>query len=116
MNKEIQKNREALIRYFYTLPEINRNITSSYIFDSCLCAKGQTMKMFYGIVDGEVNKEFDYCSWKCAESEIEDLLGLPPKKWHEMEMRFEGGSKYKQHKFSEIADWLQTLPGWPKVL
>ena len=134
MDKDIRKNREALIRYFYSLPKGgNTNKWNNYSIEgekACLCAKGQTMKLFFGMVVHENScSEFyrthnivnllpeDNNSWGSLPEELDQLLDITAPQWREMERIYEGRMDYsKRHSFSQTADWLQTLPGWPRVL
>ena len=112
MNKEIRKNREALIRHFYSLPEPDRNKYSSKNLEnywSFLCAKGQCVKLFIG---QDSKNDPSYFEYHENEKTIRDLIAIEECQWREMEMLFD----WHDYSFPQIADWLQTLPGWPKVL
>jgi len=131
MSKEIRKNREALMRYFYSLPEPDRNKSTTaftciedlikrYGGEWCLCAKGQTIQKF-------MDSRPDYYDWAdefgcflyCdtnVPTELEEMLDITGDQWYEMERRYEGFDHKEKHNYSQIADWLQTLPSWPKVL
>lgn len=108
-DKSVRKNRETLVRYFYSLLE-----QSSL---SCLCAKQEVMKKFTGSVDS-------YGACDRIPSKLIEALNMSGEQYYEMECRYEGwykledhsSKRYKKHSFSQIADWLQTLPRWPRVL
>ena len=127
MNKEITKNREALIRHLYSLPEPNRKSYSNYGIEgetACLCVKGQVMKKFFGVVKGKDyscighpdtmslnyrNRDFDGDK---VPIEIQGFLNMSGSEWRTMEVLYERGL----YNYSQIASWLQTLPGWPRIL
>jgi len=119
MNKNIRKNREALIRYYYSLPKPNRFDITHYFLDGlgfCLCAKGQLMQMFFG--QTALDKFNDLNLIYEAPDEVQEILEFSGHQWDELENRYEGRNTFSgnKHNFSQIADWLQTLPGWPRVL
>jgi len=111
MSKEIRKNREGLIRHFYSVNHIPRVSISD-------CAKCRAIKCF-GINPYVVSfggEKADVPSFVSEELEMTDT------QWHNMESYFEGwthifeGAGHGKKTFSQVADWLQTLPGWPRVL
>lgn len=125
MSKDIEKNRKALIRHLYSLPKPNRAIQSHHYNSGpnrCLCVKGETMAKFFGLKihpfydDGtlQVNRIFSLDE-TYIDPELESILEMDVHQWKEMEYRYEG-IHHPRHNFSQIADWLQTLPNWPTVL
>jgi len=111
MSKEIRKNRVEFVRYLYSLPEPDRSKRTT-TFDplecECLCVKGHAMLKFG-------NK---YPFYK----KVLSALNMTKPQWEEMEARYEGYTFKGYHRnttqfsFKQIASWLQTLPGWPRVL
>jgi len=120
MNKDIRKNREALIRHFYSLPKPDRKKITHYFWEGeqyCLCAKGQLMQKFFGADScNKFNDNYELCY--DIPDEISEVLEIGSNQWREIEDRYEGRRLWVRDKqnFSQIADWLQTLPGWPRVL
>ena len=115
--KDIKKNRGALIRHFYSLPEPNRFSITHYFYELdgfCLCAKGQLMQKFFD--EAATDKFNDLNLAYITPDEIQEILEFSNQHWEELENRYEGRTTFKKHNFAQIADWLQTLPGWPRVL
>lgn len=120
-DKEIRKNREALIRYFLSRDEEKRDIGD--------CAKCRALECF-GFKPHDPNHKAnagyiinfagDEFSEECKQ--VTELLGMTKRQWHQMESYYEGWSYLysrsdgKPKSFKDIASWLQTLPGWPQVL
>lgn len=100
---DVRKNREALVRHFYQLPTRGRTEESLY------CAKGQAVF----VVSGQhhfIGRGTD------IPMDVQQAFDMNGDQYWEMEQRFEGESYYQKHNFQQIACWLQTLPGWPRVL
>ena len=101
--KNIRKNREALIRHFYSLPKPT---------PGCLCAKQQVTSKFTGSTALLLGKELP--------DSLHVSLNITGDQLAEMEALFEGWhGEYgngRKHDFQQLADYLQKLPGWPKVL
>ena len=135
MNKEITKNREALIRYFYSLPEPDGTKINMYALegpDTCLCAKGQVMKKFYGMKDYDGPNKRDYPKDTKKTnlpkgvyegnlcSDISESLDIDLAFWEKIESIYDGhhetSKEYEERSYKAIASWLQTLPGWPRIL
>jgi len=108
MNKDIRKNREALIRHLLMLndPGVDRDGYRS--LDCGACVKMEMDKKFGG------NGRYEYTS-DLVET-LNPIISMSTNQMREMEARYEGLNGHKIHKFKQIADWLQTLPGWPRVL
>jgi len=102
MNKDIRKNREALVRYFYgPIPRVDKLACK-------ICAKKAVMLKFTGAAT---------LPWpNTVPEDLANVLDINSSQLEEMESRFEGWKPFQKHSFSQIADWLQTLPGWPRVL
>ena len=107
MSKEIRKNRVEFIRYLYSLPDPDRSKTSTavcnQIFDGCLCIKGHAMLKFGDLYPNSAKRL--------------SSLAMMVSQWKEMEVIYEGwGRNGTPLNFKQVANWLQTLPGWPTVL
>ena len=110
MNKDIKKNREALIRHFIY------HGNGDYIG----CAKEVVVKYLKSSVTDYV------CSFQPVPKEVLSHLEMSPDQWHRMERYFENwvgpigqGKRLEggeSRSYSDVAGWLQTLPGWPRVL
>ena len=111
MNKDIRKNREALVRYLYS----SKNTTSNYKFQ-CACVKHN---IFYCFNLPHEKLRYRFGDTPKYDPKLNNLLGMDEGLYHETEQRYEGfypfqvGERKSMH---EIADWLQALPGWPRVL
>ena len=110
MNKDIRKNREALIRHFYQVPNTTGGIANGF---SCACAKHQIYEHF--------GWDYDRSAMNITPSykgELFTRLGMDFNLWSKVEQLYEGWSLPARNPKSMrgIADWLQTLPGWPRVL
>ena len=114
MSKNIRKNREALVRHFIYLGNTRSE-------ENQCCAKARVLR-FMGLKPGGYN----YVGAKySAPPEVEEFFNISTEQWHRMEFyyeqwhhEFEGTEYTDGHKktYLEVADWLQTLPGWPKIL
>ena len=109
MNKDIRKNREALIRHFYISPNTMGGSNGSR---ECLCARQRIAEAF----------GFDTNYRKLKHERDPDLLPLidfSELDWLQVEQFYEGWDQFKKggpKTLHQVADWLQTLPGWPRVL
>lgn len=106
-SKDIKKNREALIRHLYAVNRIPQKSRAD-------CAKCRTIELLSG---GDANN-FLFASDRIQPPLfIGECLSMSDDQWHDMERFFEGYLPFERgHSFAETADWLQTLPGWPRVL
>ena len=115
MSKEIRKNRVEFIRYLYSLPEPDRRKNTSYQFEDdedCLCVQGQFSKKFLGKVDDQYWDHPDHYK-RSAPIHAKQILSMSSEQWFDMESEYE--DRHRKN-FKQIANWLQTLPGWPRVL
>lgn len=116
--KDIQKNRAALIRYFMSLPGRDKHKSSMYSYEGrflCLCAQGQVIKKFFSseaIVDSVGDTKYP----RERTDDALKFLDMDRDIWVEMESRYEGRLGFKKHSFKQVAQWLQTLPGWPQII
>ncbi len=115
--KDQTKARMELIRYLMSLPDSTNRSGSDYSREGggfCLCAKGQTVKKFFGkIASLKINSGvIDYYPFNEEKYTVKSMIGITDLQWSNMEILYED----KEYTFKEIATWLQTLPGWPTVL
>ncbi len=108
MSKEIRKNREGLIRHFIMLG----NQRGCSLMD---CAKSEALDLL-SLPHGR------FAGWHTpVKPEIKENFNMSDDQWHSMEGHYENSDKTgrslgEKRTFADTADWLQTLPGWPKVL
>jgi len=114
MNKDIRKNREALIRHFIYLGNTRSE-------EGKCCAKARVLRFmelkpshypFVGL-------------YHDVPARVKESFNISREQWHRMEFyyeqwhhEFEGTEYTDGHKktYLEVADWFQRLPGWPRVL
>jgi len=109
MTKEIRKNREALIRHFY----ISQNTMGGQDGDrGCLCARQRIAEAFgFNTLYGELKHT--------RHPDLLPLIGFSELDWVRVEQFYEGWNSFEEEgpkTLHQVADWLQTLPGWPRVL
>ena len=106
--KEIDKNRQALIRHFIQLGKTRGESIG-------ICAKSKALDLI----------GMDHCQITGRSSpqypEIKTSFGLSNDQWHSMEEHYENWSVHGEsigdkRTFADTAQWLQKLPGWPVVL
>lgn len=106
----VKKNRIGFIRHLFSLP------SKFSIDEDCqYCAKAEAGFFLSGVRDF-IGLHEDIPTF------VKEGLDMSGQQYFEMERRYEGwGSgqgetRFRQHDYKDIAQWLQTLPGWPQVL
>ena len=57
-------------------------------------------------------------SWNSPPGRVSEALGMDMEEWNELEEKYEGArnSGVKRNPYHVAAEYLESLPGWPKVL
>lgn len=119
MDKEITKNRRALIRYFYTVKNSKGGPPHE-----CECAKHNIL-LCLGLKK-EITDFMNVKDYEDYKDDLAEMLDLDGTTWDRIEYFYEGWTKERSVPFAgldgkpksmrETAEFLQTLPGWPTVL
>lgn len=113
-SKDIRKNREGLIRHFIYLGKTRDEAAQC-------CSKARVLR-FIGLEP----REYPFVGlYHNVPSRVETHFNMSREQWHRMEFYYEqwhhefGGTECTggpKKTYLEVAGWLQTLPGWPRVL